>query len=114
MPELKIIKSEPMGLATLRDEVKPKTKKEEIPTIRQKILDHSAKFSKLNKSQETKLIEDLKALEVPRMTDEHIAMIVHIMPKALSELKTIFTGSKTTIAPENLDKIQQLLDKYEK
>ena len=114
MPELKIIKTQPLTLAAVGEELKPKTKKAEIPTIQQKVLEHSAQFSKLNKSQEHKLTEELRALEVPRMTEEHIATIVNLMPKAVSELKTIFAGTKTTIAPENVEKIQQLLSKYEK
>ncbi len=114
MTELKILKSRMLTLGEIAEELKPKNKKEEITPIRQKVFDHSVKFSKLNKSQELKLIEDLKSLEVPRMTEEHIATMVNLMPKAVSELKTIFAGSKTTIAPENLDNIQKTLNKYEK
>lgn len=113
MPELKIAKSHPLTLGQIADEIKPKAK-EEISPIQQKVLDHSVKFSKLNKSQELKLTEELKALDVPRMTEEHIATMVNILPAAVSELRIVFAGSKTTIAPENLEKIQQTLSKYEK
>jgi DNA-directed RNA polymerase subunit F len=114
MPELKIVKSQTMTLGHIASDVKPKTKKEEITPIQQKVLDHSVKFSKLNKSEELKLVEELKALEVPRMTEEHIATMVNILPKSVNELRTVFAGSKTTIAPENLEKIQNTLSKYEK
>jgi DNA-directed RNA polymerase subunit F len=114
MPELKIIKSRILTLGEIAEELKPKNKKVELEPIQQKVMDHSIKFSKLNKSQELKLIEELRSLEVPRMTEEHIATIVNILPQAVSELKTVFAGTKTTIAQENLDKIQQILNKYEK
>lgn len=114
MPELKILKSEPFTMASLAEEMKPKSKKETITPIQQKVLDHSVKFSKLNKSRELKLFEELKALEVPRITEEHIATIVNLMPKSINELRTVFAGSKTTVAPENLEKIQQTVSKYEK
>jgi DNA-directed RNA polymerase subunit F len=113
MPELKIIKSIKMSLGQIADELKP-GKKEELIPIQQKAFDHAVKFSKLNKSQELKLSGELKALEVPRMTDEHIATIVNILPKTVSELKVVFAGTKTTIAPENIDKIQKILSKHEK
>jgi len=103
-----------MGLGEIADTIKPKTKKEEIAPIQQKVMDHSIKFSKLNKSQELKLTEELKSLEVPRMTEEHIVTIVDLVPRSISELKTVFAGTKTTIAPENIDKIQKTLSKYEK
>lgn len=114
MPELKIIKSRMLGLGEIAETIKPKTKKEELEPIQQKVMDHSIKFSKLNKSQELKLTEELKSLEVPRMTEEHMVTIVSLMPRSISELKTIFAGTKTTIAPENIEKIQQTLGKYEK
>jgi DNA-directed RNA polymerase subunit F len=113
MPELKIIKSIKMSLGQIAETLKP-GKKEELIPIQQKAFDHAVKFSKLNKSQELKLNGELTALEVPRMTDEHIATIVNILPKTLSELKVVFAGTKTTIAPENIDKIQKILSKYEK
>jgi len=114
MPELKIANSVPFTLGELAEELKPKNSKEDILPIQQKVLDHSVKFSKLNKSQEPKLFKELEALEVPRITKEHIATIVNIMPKSVNELRTVFTGSKTTVAPENLEKIQKTIDKYEK
>ena len=114
MPELKIIKSQPLTLSAVGEELKPKTKREEIPPIQQKVLEHATQFSKLNKSQEHKLIEELKTLEIPRITEEHIVTIVNILPRSINELKIIFAGSKTTITPENLEKILQTLRKYEK
>ena len=103
-----------LSLGEIAEELKPKSKKDELEPIQQKVMDYSIKFSKLNKSQELKLIEELSALEVPRMTEEHIATIVNLMPKAVSELKTIFAGTKTTIAPENLESIQKTVNKHEK
>lgn len=97
----------------LAKELKP-GKKEEITPVQQKVLDHSVKFSKLNKDRELKLFEEIKSLEIPRITEDHIASIVNIIPKSVPELRSIFAGSKTTVAPENLDKIQKTVDKYEK
>ena len=113
MPELKIIKSIKMSLGQIAEALKP-GKKEELIPVQQKAFDHAVKFSKLNKSQELKLTEELKSLEVPRMTEEHIVTIVDLVPRSISELKTVFAGTKTTIAPENIDKIQKTLSKYEK
>ena len=114
MVEVQILKSEIIGPAQVKEtleaiEKKLKKDKQSLGSIQQKTKDNIVKFSKLNKEKETKLIKDLKALNIPRLSDSHIAQIVTIMPKDVDELKTVFAGSKTTITKEDLDKIQSTI-----
>ena len=111
--ELKILDKRPINLAELASEMK-KIKKKEIKSLQQKTGDYALKFSKLNKDREAKLYNDILALEIPRLDKEHVASIVNLLPKNETELKIIFSASKTTLAPENIVKILDTLNKYEK
>jgi len=111
--ELKILDQQPVMMAELAGEMK-KIGKKEIKSLQQKTNDYALKFSKLNKDREAKLYSDLLGLEIPRLEREHVATIVNLLPRNDAELKTIFAGSKTTVAPENIVKILDTLKKYEK
>ncbi len=111
--ELRILDKQPMEMAELASEMK-KIKKKEMKALQQKTGDYALKFSKLNKDREAKLYNDMLALEIPRLDKEHVASIVNLLPRNETELKIIFSASKTTIAPENIIKILETLEKYEK
>ena len=72
------------------------------------------KFKKMKEDDAKKLFEELKSLELATLADEHIAQIVDILPKDLADLKAVFAGSKTTLTPENFQKIQDIVAKYRK
>ena len=115
MSELIIKKSQVLGPAHLASTLKTLEKNQkQINPVQQKTKDYSIKFSKLNKSQESKLFEEIQKLDIPRISKEHIAEIISLLPKDVNELKTIFAGSKTTVTTENLDKILKALKQYEK
>ena len=111
MVEVQVLKQETIGPAQVKEALEAIEKKDKasFEGIQQKVKDNIVKFSKLNKEKETKLIKDLKALNIPRLSDSHMAQIVTIMPKDVDELKTVFAGSKTTITKEDLDKIQSTI-----
>ncbi len=117
--EVRILRQEPIGPTQVKEilgdiEKKLKKSKESLGRSQQRVMDSIIKFSKLNKEKETKLIKDLKALDIPRLSDSHIAQIVTIIPKDVDELRTVFAGSKTTITKEDLEKIQSTIKQYEK
>ena len=112
--DIKIIKKEPLTYVALNKIISGLGKKSELPTIQQKVQTFVKKFSKIKEADATKLAEELRALEIPMFTEEHIAQIINIMPQDLAELKSIFAGSKTTISPENFKKILDVVLKYSK
>ncbi len=122
--EVKILKQEIIGPGYLKEILEDSEKKlrkaskkgEELSlnSIQQKTKDSIAKFNKLNKDDELKLLRELTDLKIVRLTDNHLAQIITIIPKDIDELKTIFAGSKTTITPEDLEKIQSTIKQYEK
>ena len=64
--------------------------------------------------KELKLVKAIKDLEIPLLTEANAIEIANILPKNLNELRTIFAGSKITVAPENLDKLFEVIKSNEK
>jgi len=105
----KILSKRPLTLAEVSESLKEMGK--ERNTYSQRAYDLSRK-SKLTLAKATKLVEELKSLDIARMSEEHIAMIATLIPETEEELKTVFAGSKTTIKGEDIIKILEILKKY--
>ncbi len=114
MTDIKFIEKEGLCYATLADDLKKAEDKKEPIAIQQKVKDYALRFSKINKDVEAKLGQEIKALEIPLLTDTHMVEIINLMPKTLSELQTIFAGSKTTVSAENLNRLQEVIKAHEK
>lgn len=111
--EIEVKKQEPLHLSEVEKELRKINKKDRIP-VQERGYDFIRKFEKLGTKKANKLTKEIKGLEVPRVTDFHIYQIANIMPKTLGELRTVFAGTKTTVTPENLQKILKVVKKYEK
>lgn len=111
--EVKVIKEQPLLMSEVEESLDKIKKKERLP-IQEIVYDFARKFEKLNTEKSKKLIDEIKALEIPRVTEFHIYQIVNLMPKNLGELRSIFAGTKTTITPENMKSMLELIKKYEK
>lgn len=112
MAEIKIVQKEPLTLSELADTLKKLGK--DLDAIQQKVKDFAIKFSKLNKTEEAKIVDAIKKLGIPRLDEKYIALIVNLMPKNITELRTIFAGSPTNLTEENLQKIMDILKQYAK
>ena len=112
--EIRIIEKEPIALPKLAKIISEAGKKSEINDVQKKIQSTSKKYSKISDTHAEKLEKELVELGIPTLSKEHIAQLINIMPADISELKTIFAGSKANIAPENFNKILDLTLKYRK
>ncbi|MBD3263382.1 hypothetical protein GF374_03315 [Candidatus Woesearchaeota archaeon] len=112
--DIDIIEKEPLALPEVKKIISGLGKKAKLPDVQQKAHTFANEFGKISPAQAEKLQKELKELEIPMFTDEHIAQITNIVPQDLAELKSIFVGSKTTIAPENFKKILDIVLKYRK
>lgn len=111
--EVKIIKEQPLLSAEVEKSLGKVKKKDRLP-IQEITYDFSRKFAKINTEKSKKLIEEINALEIPRVTEFHIYQIANLMPKNLGELRSIFAGTKTTITPENIKNMLEIIKKYDK
>ena len=76
--------------------------------------EHAKKFSKLDAKKAQKLVEELSKLEMRKLKDDQIVKIVDIMPKDMEDLKVILEKSKIQFKEEELQKILEIVKKYEK
>ncbi len=90
-----------------------KEKGKDKDTYSQRTYDLSRK-SKITKAKSDKMVAELKELGISRMSEEHIVNIIDLLPKTEEELKMIFSVSKTTIKPEDITKMLEIVKKYAK
>ncbi|UCD04069.1 MAG: hypothetical protein JSW73_00255 [Candidatus Woesearchaeota archaeon] len=110
--EAKIIEEKPLLSSEVEKSLGKIKKKDRLP-IQEVTYDFNRKFKKIDTDKSKKLIEEINALEIPRVTDFHICQIANLMPKNLGELRSIFAGTKTTITPENIKSMLEIIKKYD-
>ena len=58
------------------------------------------------------LRKDLEELDLTRLSEYHITLILNVMPIDLDSLRTILAGENLTLKPEDLQKILDTVKKY--
>jgi len=84
---------------------KIKKRDEELNFRVQKTDEYLNTFVMLSAKQGKELVEKLRSLEIPRLSDGHIYKIVDILPKTVEELKVVMQGYTLTINNDNMKKI---------
>lgn len=97
-----ILSSEYVPLVTVKKVLKKK-KKEEMTYEQKMALEHAEEFSKVEEKEASKIINDLKALNIAKLKEELIIKIVDVMPQNRDELKLILSASKLSFKDEELD-----------
>ncbi len=93
----------------LLDEIKNNLNHEQKLTY-----DYLSKFTKLSYEEAQKLLEELKALNIPRMRDKILIKIVDILPLSLDELRALLVKENITVSREDMKRILELVSKYYK
>jgi DNA-directed RNA polymerase subunit F len=65
------------------------------------------KFSKADPEKVKRLMEELKTVE--RLRDKHIVAIVNFLPEDKDDLRAVLHKEYTSFAPEEIDKILQII-----
>jgi DNA-directed RNA polymerase subunit F len=76
-------------------------------------LEHAKEVARLSPKQAEQLIQELKALEMRKLKDEIIVKLVNLLPRDVEDLKVLLLGTKVTFKTEELEKIIEILKKYE-
>ena len=114
MPKTEIIAKEALHLPALAKVLQGLGKKEERAEIQNKLIDYAKASARLKEDDAEKLREELRALDIATLAPEQIIQIIDILPQDLSELKSVFAGSKTNLSPEQFEKILGICKKYSK
>ncbi len=112
--DTKITEREPVSIPEVADFASKIGKVTDLLDMQNKMRIHAKDFSKLSKTDAEKLAKELKELGIIRLAQEQLIQIVSILPKDIAELRTIFAGEKTTIKPEDLQKILDVVKKFVK
>lgn len=84
---------------------------EEIRYERRKAHEHTTKFAKLGAGKSRTLINELLRLE--KMKEEIAVRIADLMPKSANEVRAIYAKERFTLTEADLEKILDLVAKYE-
>jgi DNA-directed RNA polymerase subunit F len=105
-----ILSKEPIAIPMLNGFLK-EAKKEDRAKVQDEIADYAKKTSKLTEASCTKLVAELKELNIPGMTPELIVSLANIAPITMTEIRAVMSG-KSNINPENFKRIHEVLVKY--
>lgn len=112
MAIINVVKEEPISMAELKEELTDIKKRDKELNFRSnKTDDYLSQFTKVKDIKE--LVKKIDKLQIPRLKIYHIIKIADLMPKTLNELKTLLQGYTITVNNENLNKIIEILQKYE-
>lgn len=84
---------------------------EEIRYERRKAHEHTTKFAKLGAGKSRALINEL--LRLAKMKEEIAVRIADLMPKSANEVRAIYAKERFTLTEADLEKILDLVAKYE-
>ncbi|MFT4261548.1 MAG: hypothetical protein ACMXX9_03915 [Candidatus Woesearchaeota archaeon] len=115
MLNVNVIDKEPLGLAELKEELAKIQKRDEELGFRSgKTMEYVNSFSTLDIKTFNEVKDALKALDIPRLKDEHIVKIVDLMPINVADLDVILQGYPITISKENQAKIVETVSGFRK
>ena len=80
--------------------------------LQEKCYELATKFSKVDAETAKKVIEELKNLDMLKLTDDLIIQIVNIYPRDEEDLDAVLKGSKIPFKPEEKKAILNILKKY--
>lgn len=112
MSNYEVIKAEPASESEVLDLISNKEKNVELTYREEKTLEFLKKFSRLDIKKFKEARDELLALEIPRLEEEHIIKIIDLAPKNGTELRTIVSHSGTVLVDESVTKILDVVKKY--
>lgn len=98
-----ILSKKPLTLAEV-DSLVPKSEE------KKPIHDYLKKFVKLSKADAEKLLDELKALNNPKLKEENLIKLVDFLPKDIEDVNKIL--SEANLSEEEANAILEIVKKY--
>ncbi|MBI1969672.1 hypothetical protein HYS48_03170 [Candidatus Woesearchaeota archaeon] len=115
MPTFQIIEEKPVAMAQVKDSLeKIKERDKELNFRAGKTQEYMGVFVEMDAGKAAQLLEKLKALNIPRVKEEHLIKFVDLLPASPEEIKLILQGSPITISKENVEKIVEAITEFKK
>ncbi len=112
--DTKILSKEPISMPEVADHAAKIGKVADLLDMQNKMRLHAKELSRLGKDDAEKLVTELKALDIIRLSKEQLVQIVSLLPRDVSELRAVLSGEKTTIKPDDLQRIVDVVKKFVK
>ncbi len=113
MADYKIISTEVISNSEVLDILTKKSENNELTYREEKSKDYLKKITRLDLNEFNKVKEELINLEIPRLEVDSITKIIDVLPKNGTELRAIVSNTGTILVDENVDKIIDVLKKYQ-
>ena len=78
----------------------------------QKAEEYAQDFAKISLKDAQELLEKLKALDIPRVRDQHLHKLIDIMPVSEKHVKLVLSSYNLTPTAENCKKIADVIVEY--
>lgn len=109
---VKIINKQPITLAEMKAEIDKMKTKDELNFRVGRVEAYLNEVMKLRPEKANELKERLKEMNIPRLKDEHIVVLVNLLPTTVEEASSYLDQYPLTLSKENLKKIVDLIKEY--
>ncbi|MFW6013921.1 MAG: hypothetical protein ACOCQG_02000 [Candidatus Nanoarchaeia archaeon] len=108
-----IIEEKPVPMFELKSEISKIKKRDGDLNYRgQKTAEYLDVFVNLGSKKGKELVNEIQALEIPRLKEEHIYKIVDVMPTDVEGIKLVLHGYTLSVSKDNMKKIADVIQKY--
>lgn len=112
MANYEVLEINPISNIEVLNEINKKAKDLELTYREEKTQEYLKKNTKLKITDYKKAKDELTALEIARLEEEHIIKILEVMPKDGTQLRAVVSHSGTVIVDESVESILSILKKY--
>jgi len=105
----KVVETDPITISEVKNMLEEFSESHELTYEQNLTMDHVSKFSKLDTEPAEKLVGEL--LEIVKK--KYAVRITDIMPEDLADLRLIFAKERVPIKKEDLEKILEIVKKYQ-
>lgn len=113
MAKPEILEKTPMNVVQVKAALERiKEKETELNFRAAKTEEYAQDFAKISLKDAEKLLEALKALEIPRLRDAHFNKLIDVMPVSDKHVKIVLSSYNVTPTAENCKKIAETISEF--
>jgi DNA-directed RNA polymerase subunit F len=113
MSKPELLEKTPMNLSEVKAALeKIRETESELNFRAQKTEEYAQDFAKLKLADANELFAKLKALEVPRLREQHLHKLIDVMPVSEKHVKLVLGTYNVSPTAENCKKLADLLSEY--
>jgi DNA-directed RNA polymerase subunit F len=113
MSKPELLEKQPMNVVQVKAALeKIKQTETELNFRAAKADEYAQDFAKMSLKDADELLEKLKALEIPRLKDNHLHKLIDIMPTSEKSVKIVLSAMNVTPTAEQCKKLADTLVEY--